>query len=117
MSGMSRQTEDFEWFKSVLDRVIYKPKWKLTTYRHGVNGDVMWSGEFLAPDADLPVQFGSPSVSIRSTCSVPLPLFVSRDVDRTVEWIRHQITEMEYHERDEWFRVDGKRVCEPHREV
>lgn len=111
---MSRQAEDFEWFKSVLDRVTYKPKWRLTTYRHAVNGDVMWSGEFLAPDADLPVQFGSPSAPVRSTCFVPLPLLVSRDADYVIEWLISRVTQMEYHERDEWFRVDGKHVHEPH---
>ena len=35
--------------------------------------------------------------------------------EHLIEFIRHAITTLELHERDEWFKVDGKLLNDPHK--
>lgn len=48
----------------------------------------------------------------------PVPPRMIRSAKEFYDWIRHYvISELEYHERDEWLRVDGELRWDPHAEA
>lgn len=47
---------------------------------------------------------------------IPPPESLDYDMeDAFYEWLRREIRDLEWHELDEWFRVDGHLMFDPHR--
>ena len=91
----------------VLQRVTYKPGWTINCY---------------PTKEGLMLQAYSDEVDSRS--GAPRPQFVRRGLmswpraetsdDLIVAWVRHWLMEWETHEVNEWLRLDGEVVHDPH---
>ncbi len=91
---------------SILSRVTYKPGWELT-----ITDDenpslciTAWLKDAYNPGDRMLVDIHS---------QLP-PFFTESEVLR---WLRWRLREIEVHEVDEFLRVDGKAVFDPHRDV
>jgi hypothetical protein len=90
-----------------LRRVTYKPGWVLDT-RHVGEGQLCLQWTFLAPCAVT----GEPSTQLTGMQLVEPAFF---DNEKAVErFVRHQLRNIELHELDEFFKVDGIAPYYPH---
>lgn len=115
-----------------LARFSYKPGWHFTVNRRpelrdGVFVQVVFRtsdsraadrygmDEFACPRCGSVNERASGGIPIAGQFGVPPRLLQSRDPEGLFRhWLRTMIGDMELHERDEWFRWDGKLPYDPH---
>jgi hypothetical protein len=106
-----------EKLQSVIDNLTYKPgwrfwiKWRPTAIPHWPD-DVILHMEFDAPDANEPERM----TIIGRDMMLPQGLMQMIDGASAgiIRWVMYSIKEMEIHEVDEWLRIDGVRLKNPH---
>ncbi len=91
---------------SILSRVTYKPGWELT-----LTGDENLS---LCITAFMEDAYNPGDRILVDIHSLLPPFYTEAEVLR---WLRWRIREIEVHEVDEFLRLDGKAVFDPHRDV
>lgn len=116
----------------LLERFTYKPGWQfqvapmLMSQAIRSNMDeplVNLYVKYWAHDSDLGMPRPEVDMVIQLGRSITIPRFVWDNVDMEDDrlfarifyrWMEHILGNMEIHERDEWIRVDGERVHDPH---
>ena len=97
--------------KACLDRVTYKPRTSMRVLSIGDGGTIpaieFW---FDVPDAR---NGGASRTAISMKAAVPRWI-VTPEV--FYEWLFEQVKHIEIHEAEEWFRVDGEMLRDPHAE-
>jgi hypothetical protein len=101
---------------ALIQRVTYKPGWKLrTTVEPAVRGwgfpVVRVQLTYRAPASD-----GS-GASVEFHGEASLSVDDRTEPDRVLAWLTAFIQRSELHEMDEWLKVDGKHVRDPHPEM
>jgi hypothetical protein len=97
--------------REILARITYKPNWTLEVW-----GDHLHVAADVG-DAAVPAVPVVPDVSDpRKIVKIAIGRTIPEDLKEAdfVDFIRHAITDLELHERDEWFKFDGVPVKEPH---
>lgn len=94
-----------EAIREVLKRFTYRPHW-----RFEVNEGFL-TVTMLVVDADEPDQ----NIVLTFTQTIPRYAFM-HDFDWT-RWLFEQVRNIEHHEMQEFFRIDGRPVYEPHPEL
>lgn len=97
----------------ILNKAItYKPNVKLNLYRE--TDRMMGTILVLYITSKLPdaINRGKGEVEIGFRQIRPFDDF--NDDGHVLEWVGHCLMEMEMHERDEWFRFNGKMLRNPH---
>lgn len=101
-------------WQDVTHRVTYKPGWTVELQRplpeyerHNLH---------LMVTASWPNSCGDTPPTIKTACArtVPLQLWESMDDTAQLRWIYMAVEDLERHEQDEWFKVDGVCVHNPH---
>lgn len=90
-----------ERLKVLLEHFTYKPKWRFSLVREGLLISI------IAPNTDNPEQM------IEVNLSRGIPSFVHPDFPWE-HWLLDQIMEIERHEAQEFFKIDGIKVFDPH---
>lgn len=104
MTDAEIQAAEIE-LRALLKRFTYRPHW-----RFEVNAGFMIV-TMLTADADNPGK----DIVLTFTQAIPRYAFM-RDFDWT-RWLFEQVRIMEHHELQEFFRIDGRPVYEPHPEL
>jgi hypothetical protein len=96
--------ENEQAIKEILKHFTYRPRWHFETSLGmlRVTAEVVDANN---PDRMIPLIFDQ-----------PIPRHPMRDFDWT-RWLFEQIKNIEHHELQEFFRIDGKPVYEPHPEL
>lgn len=100
MSTLNRAGLQFE-----LNRITYKPGWRLSLFDHPYEG-VWLRIETTLPDSRNPLS----NVDLRIDSAIP-PITDPADFHR---WLHWRLTRIEIHEACEWFKVDGHPPYNPH---
>lgn len=105
--------------QACLDRVTYKQGWTLEAVLDpGDGGQGHWCINLLvthwAPNA---YPDGRKEVLVYRMRTVSPHIYRDLDAARFIAWVRSVVIELEMHEHDEWFKVDGKHLTEPHPET
>lgn len=93
---------------SCLERFTYKPGWTFTAGQHDTEGPTI-TIEVGVEDSTTPGTY----TLLRIRTFVP-PCRTPADFYR---WLRYRLQRIEAHECDEWFRVDGVQLHNPHRDI
>jgi hypothetical protein len=105
----------------LVDRVRYKPHFKISVRYEGPEyspRDVTVNLTLTAPDANTVV--GDKDELLPPLIAVTLPFMVTyealfhMDASDFYELLHENIKRLEFHEVDEWLRVDGRRLHDPH---
>lgn len=106
-----------ERVRALLERVTYKPGWRIKVSRPTDRG----LHNYWEP---VTIQAQYPTVDVNTLETIMLNLHHQIDIhtaeevseDILVDLISHIIKGFEMHEFDEWFKLDGKHVRDPHPE-
>jgi hypothetical protein len=139
---MSELLESFEDMKAVFDRLTYKPNFEMKLV--DLSGESAWPDSLASlhmsmyvPDSTKPQPpvraTGIEQVAYLEKGPIPFQPFmryqqqcdltavsgirhVPPDItgDRFIMWVGRCLRELEMHELDEWFKVDGKPLNDPH---
>lgn len=107
---MYTNSEQLYYLREEIDtffkRIKYKPHWEFKVkYERAVI-------QTLVPDSNTNIPYYR-----ETTFPLPIALFYNSKFDKEkflIHWIKIIITEIELHERDEYFRLDDKLVFDPH---
>lgn len=93
----------------ILSRITYKPGWKIELLEQ-------WPDRISVRIELSVLDSGDRRTTIRVARSRYLPDGFLRWCTETelIDQIRNAVSDMEAHERDEWFQVDGKPIYDPH---
>lgn len=94
-----------EWVKEI----SYKPRWRFEIVEAPHEAYVYLGLFFDADDAYKPGYW----TVVQGATVLPPPALTDRGA--FFSWVRHQISAAENHEIDEWFKVSGVRVRDPHK--
>lgn len=94
----------------IMDRVSYKPGWVIDLC---VPLDVV---ELRVACTQPDVLTGLPT-TVHTVQQLPLDRFNMMSDDQVYSWIGTALMRLEEHEFDEWFKVDGRHVFDPHPEL
>lgn len=102
-----------QWAQGLLNRFEYKPGWVFTLHRYAEQGDsVRLEVAFMAPDSRHPRS--DKNFPITGVFDIPENVYREfSDADFWV-WLHRVIEFVERHEMDEWFKIDGKMMTDPH---
>lgn len=104
--------------QDILDRMTYKPGWKITISRPedcGVQN--YWEPITLhARYPTIDITTGKP-ITLSLVRSIPLESAETVPEDALIDLIGYIIKNFEMHEFDEWFKIDGVCVRDPHPEL
>jgi len=90
----------------VVGRLSYKPN-----ARMWVEDDRLLVMVMDCPNRDNPKE----TIPVTSRQEIPHSMLQGADsIEEMVAWVRNCLTQLEEHERDEWFRLDKKLVNDPH---
>jgi hypothetical protein len=129
-------TEDLVMWMDYLARVTYKPDYKVRvidasrvlapedTRPRILFEALLPDSRWVRPKATFPPQHvwvegrfyaveDAPIPKIGISMVKPMPHW--RDEEEAKVWLRGMFRELEFHELDEWFKVDGKMVNDPHK--
>ena len=95
--------------EAVLKRVSYKPGYHFEISAIGLRVDLMLV-QLQRPDADG----GDRKLDLVCRCPLPADQLESLDEAGLIMLVSQQAAWLELHEMDEWLRLDGKRLREPH---
>lgn len=123
--------DTFCWAAGLLSRFTYKPGWHFELSRRPELGQIMLQIAFSAPDSRITDVYGRygrldpcracgsphPMREIPISGQFPLDPFaaLSRNENLFFDWLHQMVRDVEKHELDEWFRVDGELRFDPHR--
>lgn len=119
----------FRWALDQVRRVSYKPAWRLEM-RRDMGGPTLHV-EFMTEDsrhpgrppsyrettimADEPFRIERDDlIPVSAAFHVPPRILMDRDHVLFLHWLQGCLEFVEKHEQDEWFRVDGQLVNDPH---
>ncbi|QFP96869.1 hypothetical protein SEA_PRINGAR_5 [Mycobacterium phage Pringar] len=133
----------FRWIESVVKRITYKPGWGLDVERAPHRVGTRLTIAFTAIDSRVPppnlpswelagvdLDSGMPvylspyggridrpirTVPISGDFNLPHRSMKRGDEERLLSSIRYFLREVEFHELQEWFRLDGELVSDPHK--
>lgn len=136
VGGWGAQEETYYWVKHQLARFSYKPGWVFEASRRPEMGGIMVKIAFHAPDSRAGELYGDwvsehtcphcnryaelARHTIPITGEFVIDPYVTRAIDPEAaffDWLKRTLSFMDVHERDEWVRVDGKLLHDPHEEV
>ena len=119
MAGTMTPYERLEAFLRVF---TYKPGWELRAERSWTEGlpyggreeEIFLWIQFETPDVNHPER----TIPVGKRCRLPYSLafesgILGPDV-MLAEWVVHMIKDIEIHEADEWARLDGVPIHDPH---
>lgn len=96
----------------LLIRVTYKPNFKFQAYRQANVDSIRVSLAAQLPDArDTEGQI----VTIHSCLDISEPTLLGYTQSQVLEYLCKLILDFEKHEADEWFKLDGVQVNDPHK--
>jgi hypothetical protein len=119
----------FEEAKQVVSRIRYKPGWRMKLRR--ARDESLPPHHFdpnPLPYHELAILFDAPDArnweDLQRACPIPLVMrshihpreLAGMTEESLVQYLRHQIAVAEQHEADEWFRLDGVQIRNPHPE-
>lgn len=107
----ARQEADFEWVQGLMRSFRYKPGWVFQVNRRPETGATMVLVDFHAPNSRNP----SVQAKVGGNYYVHPGILESRDAGLFWRWLRRTLADVEDHERDEWFQVEGELMFDPHR--
>ncbi len=93
-----------------LNRFTYKPGYQLKAESF-TRGHIILRIRARVPDADNPDQM------IDLGRSMVLSVPTARNEEYVLWWLTSVLRDLEHHELNEWLKLDGKRVREPHKET
>jgi hypothetical protein len=93
--------------KAVLERFTYRPHWKFEV-RDGCLVVIMLTTDADKPDEDIVLTFTQP---------IPRHYAFMRNGMDWTWWLFEQFKTIEFHELQEFFRIDGRSVYDPHPEL
>jgi hypothetical protein len=109
--------------QALIDRISYKPGTRITVWLQPEidgrtplgNSRTYLSVEMTLPDSRAhPVKTACwPTIEIVTSEPVPID-FLEWDEKSQLQFIFMVIQQLENHERDEWFKIDGELVNDPH---
>ena len=96
--------------RDVVTRTTYKPGWRLRMDRAGGVLIIRWEA--------VDVDDGGPTL-LEQRFEIPAPWrsWGTVSPSEVEAWLKECVTRAEHHERDEWLRVDGRHVTDPHPEL
>jgi hypothetical protein len=94
------------WFARRVQNVSYKPGTQLIFTLH----NQIFAIEYESPDSND----SSSSLNLRYARVVPVR-FIEDDEEKFKYWIKEFFRGFEHHELDEWLRIDGERLNNPHK--
>jgi 5-methylcytosine-specific restriction endonuclease McrA len=98
---------------AVIEGITYKPGWRLSVTRRQ---DYLFGGSpgvnLLRITAEVP-DARHPGRTTTVTADNFIPEYVDSE-EHLLRWVRHALTQVELHERDEFFRYQGDLVNDPH---
>ena len=89
--------------------LIYKPGWGIELSQRG--GDLELRMSMLVPDSRTAA---GESIQVRANKTIDLRYLCLFDENQFVNWVFDQIMRLERHEAQEWFRLRGELVDDPH---
>lgn len=104
-----------EIVQQFLARITYKPGWKFIALMHPSCDQIKIHLSYLARDARLENNEGEITLTSITIIHPHSPTELTEENLRSA--IIRQILQAEMHERDEWLRLDGKHVTDPHPEL
>lgn len=128
------EEDAFGWLQSLVRRFRYKPGWVIEVRRTPERGGPSLAIQFHAEDSRWPRRperkhaFGDDLRSVRirpytdedlipitGEWTAPRYICEGRDEKKFWDFLHYCLREMELHELDEWFRVDGRLPFDPHK--
>lgn len=122
----------YGWVLEQLGRFTYKPGWIVEANRSPQHGGIMVTIAFHAEDSrrgpnqipryrEMTFTAGEPFrverddlITIAGNFVLDSYVFEHHSDKFLYDWLRHKISVMDQHEIDEWFRVDGQLLNDPH---
>lgn len=110
----------FEWFRNGLTHFSYKPTWCFSLRLRGPQLDPLFVlvVNYRAPNADRETRLGPDDIDLQASTSISarsaLFAYETNDANMLLRFVEQLIHVAETHEREEWLRVDGRRVYNPH---
>lgn len=100
---------DFDTANKIVQSISYKPNFKIFIFKHFLHDSWILAITMYVPDANNP------------ECTIPIRQHSSihpKDMTKAVltSYVQVSIRTMETHEHDEWFKVDGIALKNPHAE-
>lgn len=108
----------FEHVKSIVAKISYKPNFEIKVCRNMTNGeiDIRILLKYVQDSNNSDPKIINPII-LRKILT-PRMIKMSKKTDRHIVYIiSNMIRQMETHEIDEWLKVDGKRLKNPHPEL
>jgi hypothetical protein len=109
MAGLS----GFADFQSIIRHVEYKPGWGFRMDYRTDYPSPMWTLTMWHSPPDSTTDEQKP-IQIMASVAVPMQLLEYRDTKMFLSWLREEIGKVEMHERDEWLKVHGELIWNPH---
>jgi hypothetical protein len=107
--------DQLERLRAIVSRVTYKPRWRLGVWdqsppyhQHAVLYVTYFAPNALCPENEVPLMLLE-AFSLERLETLP-DEYILREIYRLVR-------RAELHELDEWLKVDGKCVTDPHPEI
>jgi hypothetical protein len=102
---------DIEWGRKILRRVTYKPDWDLDLDPTGA-----LRADYVAPNASDNMAGCPLGMPLRVAHRRPLhpAAFLRMEETEFLRAVREALGEIEEHERDEFFKIDGEARWHPH---
>lgn len=112
---MEAERQLYDDVEALLKILTYKPGWSFDLGWHDARGYIrepVLTITVLVPDVNDP----SREIRIAQRVIVPLSFayMIQGDPPFLVRWLRDCIRDVEFHEMNEWFRLDGVAPFDPH---
>lgn len=107
--------------RRVLERITYKPLWKITVSQAHVSDEYLFCLAYKAPDA-MRAYRDAENVHNPYTWTKIITTYAThpanvRTEEEVLETVKSLIRQAEVHEQNEWLKIDGKHVTDPHPEI
>lgn len=102
--------DDITWCAQLIEALKYKPGWTFAVAMNDATGLPMLDIRMEVPDS----RGSGRIVSVYNGAVIPPPFVRERNERRFWDFVRFEIRKLEEHEMDEWIRVNGELVFDPH---
>jgi len=104
-----------EWIADCLKRIEYKDNWTFQircikdTFGED-EGMIEWQCKMIVKNAHKPNEM----ITVNSLHLLEVEFWKERSPTDLFEFCLHEIKKLENHEAEEWFKVDGRQLADPH---
>lgn len=110
-------TKGEQRIQAILDRMTYKPGWKITISRPTDSIHNFWEPITLYARYPTTDVLTGETIMLSFVRSIDVDSAEKYPEDKLINLIAYFIKSFEMHEFDEWFKIDGVCVHEPHPEL